>query len=217
MSSWLPANPEHRKRIQHVFLFAAVLVGVMVFTPAQYSSGLLGINDLRKEQMKLHKQVSALEAELVQCNQVLAREESLIRERGELAPLIEHYQSRLPSTIEMPELLRELDTIANRSGQIFSKHERLPPVDSGPITELPYRIELHSDYHGFGAFLNAIENAARFAKVDDIQINFDKSDFVRHRIALTLSTFKFNEDKLLAANAAPAQPTPKPGAKPKAN
>lgn len=206
----LPTDAKSRQAFQQGVLIAIVLVGVCVFLPARYSGGLIGINDLRKEEAKLVKQVQELEKNLAADLAVLAREEKLIAERSKLAPKIEYYESRLPSTVGMPELLRELDAIANRHGLTFSMHDPVPPREQGAIMELPRKVELHSDYHGFGRFLNDLENAERFAKVDDVSLEFDKNNPGRHKVALTLSTFIFNKDKL---NEKPAEEPKKPAGK----
>lgn len=102
---------------------------------------------------------------------------------------VKQYQQDMPEAT--PDwLLERLNRLASETGIDFDKIE-----PKGYIAKLgPYQlqglyIELRTDYHRLGGFINKLENLSPFIKVLDLNIAGNKDDIKRHIVKLTVGAY----------------------------
>lgn len=144
---------------------------------------------------KVHNQRLAKEKDLREKKAKVAQLDNLRQRVAEAEDQIAYFERRLPNSPEAPELFEQLKRIAWQTGLRYTSIDRLPPVEHKLYTEIPMRISLVVDYHGLGSFINRIESAPRFAKVDNIDIQMNEEDYLRQKVELNLSTFIFTQSE----------------------
>lgn len=102
---------------------------------------------------------------------------------------VKKYQQDMP--LATPDwLLERLNILANEEGIDF---DRIEP--KGHITEIgPYwlqglYVELKTDYHRLGRFINKLENLSPFIKIIDLSITGNKENINKHIVKLTVGTY----------------------------
>jgi len=89
----------------------------------------------------------------------------------EIRQSIEEIQSRLPSGKEMPEVLRQVTTLAAKTGlevPKFSSSDK--PLPAGPALEQQIAVEIKGDFDGFYQFLLELERLPRITRIPEIEI-----------------------------------------------
>lgn len=107
---------------------------------------------------------------------------------------VERYERMLPAEQEIPNLLESLSGMAKSSGvKIVGITPVAVPEDKkqqGLIyQEIPILISAKSGYHELGNFLAKLEDADRFMKVGDIEINANRVTPKRHDVELLVLTY----------------------------
>ena len=98
---------------------------------------------------------------------------------------------------ELPDLLEYISEAGNKNNvsimqikparETKSKEEKLfAGVKFSPVY---ISLNVFSNYHNLGAFVNALENADKFIAVQDLKITPDKKDYMRQEANLTLKTY----------------------------
>ena len=103
-----------------------------------------------------------------------AKEHANQRTQADVAALlktIEHYRTRLPSERDPSWLIRETVAIAQKSGVQITNINQDPPQEFTGFTRLSVAVQFSASYHALGAFLDDIEHADRFIRVDRINVN----------------------------------------------
>lgn len=99
------------------------------------------------------------------------------------------------SETEIPLLLQDISDIANKNN---IRILQLNPVKEAkrkkgaPVTELNpslISLELVCDYHGLGAFIKDLENAAKFMAVEELRINPDSNSVFQQAVNLVIKTY----------------------------
>ena len=151
-----------------------------------------GIKDIWKELNEIRTEADKKDAEIKDMQAKIATREETLKRIDEVQSKVRYYEKRLPSSVKAPELLSELTRLSRISGLKFMEMKSKDVVDKGDYVEIPLEIKTEVDYHGFGIFLNMIENSDRFSKVDNLQIERDPDNYYVHRAKLVLSTFMFS-------------------------
>ena len=103
-----------------------------------------------------------------------AKEQTNQRTRADVAALlktIESYRRRLPSERDPSWLIRETVAIAQKSGVEITNINQDPPKEFTGFTRLSVAVQFSASYHALGAFLDDIEHADRFIRVDHINVS----------------------------------------------
>ncbi len=147
------------------------------------------------------KEKKAIELEIIKEEENLAAVKELISKKAQyekeiaaVSEKIKYYEAKLPQEKETPELLEDLARIATdtkikyqsiRSNPMVSlKSEQIDlPYYSWPIT-----MKLTCGFHELGNYINQLENATRFIKVESLSINAEKEIF-KHQVTLNLITY----------------------------
>lgn len=102
---------------------------------------------------------------------------------------VKGYQGDIPR--DNPEwLLDKINSLANEADINFNKIEprgEIFKLDNYSLYGL--HIELETDYHRFGMFVNKLENSSPFLNVLDFSINSNKSDVKKHLIKLDIGAY----------------------------
>jgi len=120
---------------------------------------------------------------------------TLEAEITEIKNQADYYQQRLERSIEVPQILKELNQIAERlrvkiiSVNPLQQKETLLPGEEEILLEAPIRIKLQCGYHQLGIFINHIENSARFMKITALKINADRQSLWTHQAELVVTSY----------------------------
>lgn len=108
---------------------------------------------------------------------------------------IDYYQRKLTSKVDVPQILKELNQMAEPlrikivSVNPLAKEEISLPGGEEFIFQVPIRISLKCGYHQLGIFINKIENSPRFMKIADLKINAVSRDIWAHDIELVITSY----------------------------
>ena len=158
--------------------FLIAMIGVAV-------TGLIGYNFVHVPQQR---QVLRIQGEL-------AAEQTRHQTAASVADAlqrVEAYRQRLPDKPDPSWLARQLVALAEQSGVQLSTIQRELPHQTEQFTQLSVKIHIAGTYHQLGTFLDQIERAPVFIRVDNAEIARAGSDVNSKdlaSIALTLSTF----------------------------
>jgi Tfp pilus assembly protein PilO len=102
-------------------------------------------------------------------------------------------------TADMPQptpdwFLDKLNSIAGGLGINFDKIEPKGVTKSGKYSLQEMEVELSTDYHSLGKFINKLENSSPFLKIIDISIMANKDNPLKHNVILKIGAY-FNEEK----------------------
>ena len=151
-----------------------------------------GIKDVWKELQEVKTEADQKNSEVKDMETKVATREETLKRINDVQEKVSFYEKRLPSSVKAPELLSELTRIAHISGLKFMEMKSKDVVQKEGYVEIPLEIKTEVDYHGFGIFLNMIENSDRFSKVDDLLIQKIEDNYYVHSAKLVLSTFMFS-------------------------
>jgi type IV pilus assembly protein PilO len=107
---------------------------------------------------------------------------------------IKYYEGKLPQEKETDQLLEQLARIATDAK---IKYQYIKPGSMTSLQaeniDLPYyrwpiTMRLTCGYHELGLYINQLENARRFIKIDDLSITAGEN-ILQHRVTLNLSTY----------------------------
>ena len=150
--------------------------------------------------MVLIRETSNLSMELKSARTDIDNRPQMEKSKTILQSKIDYYEKKLPSQKEIPKLLEHLSEIANQAGV---KIVGIKPVDVAGekrieediYQETPINIDAKCGYHQLGRFIQELESADRFMKIDDIRIKADPSDMTRHNVKLIVITYTLTREK----------------------
>ncbi len=116
---------------------------------------------------------------------------------------VDLYEKKLPAEQEIPSLLENLSTLAKKSSISIVGITPVAPVStkdqkvqkSSIYQEFPILVSAKSGYHELGSFLSSLENADRFMKVVDIEVNLNKATPKKHDVDLMVYTYILLKEK----------------------
>ena len=151
---------------------------------------------LLKKVFQYAKEEKAINEQLRNAENMAADKEKLTKEVEEISNKIKYFEEKLPSVIDVPQILDELIAIGKKNNVTFvsiePKSEEIVNIGEASgrrYIEVPIALRLKAGFHEFATFINDIENFKRFIKIADIRIVSDPVDFKKHNINLTISAF----------------------------
>ena len=136
--------------------------------------------------------ITKLKADMGKLNADLAKMQSIKNMDGKKQTGVVLLK-KLISEGQITTLLQNISETAKKNGVRISQIRQAPEVVSAKqaTSPIPYLIslDLTSDYHTIGRFLNQLENAEIFIAVQDIRITPSAENSVSQACAVTLKTY----------------------------
>ena len=101
---------------------------------------------------------------------------------------IEQYRKRLPPDPDSSWLVREVVKVAEQTGIQFTTISPEVPQDSQQYTRLVAHFQFSGSYHKLGMFLDHIEHAEPFLRVNRVEISEPPASGGDSSVRVTLST-----------------------------
>lgn len=103
-------------------------------------------------------------------------------------------KAQLPSDIEVPDLLEDIDSKVVSSRLGINGIDPQDPVSKEFYIELPIQIDVVGGYHEFGAFVSGIAGMSRIVTLHDFEItrsSTDGNNSDRLGMTITAKTYKY--------------------------
>ena len=148
--------------------------------------------------------MSSASAEVVNKKKLLAELDAGIQNFGQLEKEFSSLQkanrelhSKLPPLSEFPVILELVSSLAKRNNiKIISlEPQKAVMHESQMYTIVPLFIDAYCSYHDLGRFVNALEYAPKFFKIQNFTITGAEADPKTQQVIMTVQTFCRNEDK----------------------
>lgn len=120
---------------------------------------------------KAKKEIEHKQEMLEKLREATSQTEDLQKANEQVKASIDAIRSRLPSTKEMDNVLRQVSGLAAKAGlrvPLFKKDDRTLPA--GLAFEQPLNIEMTGDFDGFYQFLLDLEQLPRITRITDFQV-----------------------------------------------
>ncbi len=206
--------------LYHRWLFGGIGVAVLVFligfflvvNPARNNANAIATQAADQEQQNI--------ATRAKIDQYSAQASEVPAKQAEIAAV----QEKLPPTLELPEMIREIEGVADDAGlRLLSITPSTPTVlgeDSGesaggvPTVTVPVAITARGSYTTIKSFVNGLERMTRAYFVSGLDITADGEDASQLELSLQGQVFSVPADSLPnpTAEAIPSPTTPTPGA-----
>lgn len=118
---------------------------------------------------------------------------------SELKLDIEYYEKMLPTEREIPRLLQYISQIARETNikliELEQLAEKKPEEEQSLYVAVPIALTIGGDYHDLGLFMNKIETADRFMKIETFNISSDDETPLSHEARLLIHTYMLWKEK----------------------
>ncbi|MCO1332973.1 type 4a pilus biogenesis protein PilO [Microbulbifer sp. OS29] len=100
---------------------------------------------------------------------------------------------QLPKDTEVPGLLEDIDEYGRGAGLTINKIALQKERVGEFYVELPIRIEVEGDYHGFGAFVSGIAGMPRIVTLHDFNILSDRGERGLLNMVINAKTYRYKD------------------------
>jgi len=145
-------------------VFFILLVGVAV-VGYQYM-----IKPANKNLAESKGRVDAKMSQLVKFEKATAAAEDLTKQLEQLQEAVEFFESKLPPTSQIHEVLEQVTVIAQKQGLKPKTIRTLKNKDNSGYIEQPLKMELEGNFSSFYSFLLEIEKLPRIMKIRELDI-----------------------------------------------
>lgn len=143
-------------------------------------------------------EMAALSADVVRLQQSINTKKALVadiekikRERAALQEKYTKILERLPEEKEIPRLLRQVATVAGRSGLEVALFRQKDPVDQELYREIPVELSISGAYQNLLGFLSQISQIPRMVNVGELHAKAMENPDGRSAITASLITTVF--------------------------
>lgn len=173
-----------------IYLIILVFI-ILVFLDFTFVIGrqLQNIKNIQPKIIKLKKDLDTLNRDLAKIQELKNKQAGANQKPASKA-------KKIISDSETVSLLQDISEVANIDGvqimQIRSSKETRSiqeGLSMDKFTPLIITLDLVSNYHRFGKFINDLENSQTFIAVQSFRINSQQSDYIKQRISLVLKTY----------------------------
>lgn len=176
-----------KKKIYLIILASAILI-YLDFTFV-IGREIQNIKNIQPKTAKLEKDLDTLNKDLAKIQELKNKQ----AENNQKLPKVK----KIILDSETVSLLQNISQLANKDAiqiiQIKSSKEAQvtqdKPTSADKFTPLVITLDLMSDYHHFGKFINDLENSQTFIAVQSFKINYQQADYIKQRISLVLKTY----------------------------
>ena len=174
------ARPVTKKEIILVAVMAIIALG------GGFYQFILSPTMARAEQVK--SEVSAMEAKIEQIRKELRDQEELEKKYEQAKVEIASFETLIPNDKEIPDLLRELELIADRCNVILSSIAASSPINRTTHLEITLNLPIKGEYRNILRFYNELTSAKRLIIVkttsispgaDEYQASIQAATFMR--------------------------------------
>ncbi|MBI4597262.1 MAG: type 4a pilus biogenesis protein PilO [Candidatus Omnitrophica bacterium] len=156
---------------------------VLVFSAVMFAlAGLFGYHVIYKGHQAT---VSRLRALTVQEQQT----QKLQADVAALYGRVERYRARLAPEPDPSWLANRVVALGEQAGLKFTTIDREAPQASAHYTRLAVTLQFQASYHQLGAFLDQLERAEHFFRVERMEMAKPQTDRELSSVLLVLSTF----------------------------
>lgn len=143
----------------------------------------------------LDPKIAKLKMDLASLNQGL---ENMRLNKNKLSPGAPQKaisSSRILAENQLSQLLQEISNFANKLNIKISLIRPSHPAKEksalaqNKLNPVLINLDLVSDYHNLGKFLQALENSAIFMEVEELEITAQQADYLKQKITLVLKTY----------------------------
>lgn len=96
---------------------------------------------------------------------------------------------KIISPDQLPQLLQDISDVANANQVKLINLTKISPSKDAKSDEERISLDLTCDYHHFGAFINALENAGKFMSMEEIKITSDPANYFQQNVKLVLKIY----------------------------
>lgn len=121
-----------------------------------------------------------------------ARNADLQRANTEIAGQITQIESRLPTSKQVDQIVRQVSMLAVESGLAAPNLKSTKPVAAARYREQPLDMTTSGSFEGFYAFLQSLERLPRITRIVDLTLSDAKDGSLQ--VAFTLSIY-FRQDE----------------------
>jgi type IV pilus assembly protein PilO len=146
-------------------VFFALLLGVAV-VGYQYM-----IKPANKNLAEAKSRVDAKLAKLAEFEKATAAAEDLTKQLTQLQQAIEFFESKLPPTSQIYQVLEQVTVIAQKEGLKPKTIRTLAQKDNNGYIEQPLKMELEGDFNSFYSFLLELEKLPRIMKIRELKLD----------------------------------------------
>ncbi len=174
------------------WMAVGVMLGIMAAIVAVY---VFLVHKRQTEALDtVRSQMTSVQRDLDEANRRAAEIDNLREETQKINQLVLDFNKRLPTEREIPDLVRQFESMANDVGLSHSLKPEVSLQDETKET-IPYSVSTFGNFHQTASFINRLERFERYLKISDLKI--EEEDAGVSKASFTLSTFRFlGEDPL---------------------
>jgi type IV pilus assembly protein PilO len=146
-------------------VFFILLVGVAA---AGYQYMIKPAND---SLAKAKSQLDAKMAQLANFQKATAAAEDMTKQLEQLQEAMEFFESKLPPTSQIHEVLEQVTVIAQKQGLKPKTIRTLNKKDNSGYIEQPLKMELEGNFSSFYSFLLELEKLPRIMKIRELDLD----------------------------------------------
>jgi len=138
---------------------------------------------------EIDSRVAAKEAQLAKFKEASAAVEGLSKQLEELQQAMGFFESKLPPTSQIHEVLQQVTVIAQKEGLKPKTIRTLNKKDNSGYIEQPLKMELEGNFSAFYSFLLELEKLPRIMKIRELQLGRAKDGDGQIAADFTVSIF----------------------------
>jgi len=150
------------------FVFFILLVG-LAFVAYQYM-----IKPANKYLAESKQRVQTKMAKLSEFEKATAAANNLNKQLEELQQAIKFFESKLPPTSEIAEVLQQVTVIVQKQGLTPKTIRTLQRKNNSGYVEQPLKMQLVGNFNSFYSFLLELEKLPRIMKIRELQLEKQK-------------------------------------------
>ena len=102
-------------------------------------------------------------------------------------------EDKLPSTTQLPRLLKDIHNKAKTAGLEILNFQRKPEQKKKYYVEIPVAMELRGTYGELTSFLNFVRNMNRIVNVGDLKLELKSKKTGELVVSATATTYRYKE------------------------
>jgi len=138
---------------------------------------------------EIDSRVAAKEAQLAKFKEATSAAEGLSKQLEQLQQAMGFFESKLPPTSQIHEVLEQVTVIALKEGLKPKTIRTLNRKDNSGYIEQPLRMELEGNFSAFYSFLLELEKLPRIMKIRELQLGRTKDGEGQIAADFTVSIF----------------------------
>lgn len=182
-------------RVGFVVILSIAILGAGYWFDTQHQ--IQALKDTQAKELELKKSFEIKQAKATNLDAYTAQLQEMNRTFGAML-------RQLPSKAEVADLLVDISQTGLASGLEFELFSPKTEVPKDFYAELPIIIRVNGSYHQLATFVSGVAALPRIVTVHDASITHPP-ETDKLLMSLTAKTYRYIDDPVPAANAAPAQ------------